>query len=61
MIWNSFFGSQEGDFTLSIKSIKAVSPPTDLEKGFTDTNNEGTLKPEKSEKAAVGARTAVRL
>jgi hypothetical protein len=61
MIWNSFFGGQEGDFSLNIKSIKAVSPPTDLEKGFTDAKNKGTLKSEKSERTTVGARTGVRL
>lgn len=29
---NSFFGSQEGDFSLEIKSIKAVKRSGDLEK-----------------------------
>ena len=36
--WNhSFFGEQEGDFSITIKSIKAVSPPDDLEKGVDQT------------------------
>lgn len=34
LIKASFFGDQEGDFSLTIKSIKAVSLPEELEKGF---------------------------
>ncbi|KAF1996881.1 NADH:ubiquinone oxidoreductase complex I intermediate-associated protein 30 [Amniculicola lignicola CBS 123094] len=33
VMMRSFFGDQEGDFSLTIKSIKAVSRPEDLEKG----------------------------
>lgn len=62
---NSFFGDQEGDFSLNIKSIKAVSPPADLEKGFIGVKNESSLESEKggaekSEHAAVSANTRVR-
>jgi hypothetical protein len=32
---DSFFGDQEGDFSLTITSIKAVSTPEDLEKGLS--------------------------
>lgn len=32
----SFFGDQEGDFSLGIKSIRALSIPKDLEKGSDD-------------------------
>lgn len=31
----SFFGGQEGDFSVEIKSVKAVTRPDDLEAGFT--------------------------
>lgn len=31
----SFFGGQEGDFSVEIKSVKAVTRPEDLEAGFT--------------------------
>lgn len=41
----SFFGSQEGDFSVEIKSVKAVSRPEDPEAGFTN---------EKSDYNAVG-------
>lgn len=30
----SFFGDQEGDFLVEIKSVKAVSRPEDIEAGF---------------------------
>lgn len=36
----SFFGDQEGDFSVEIKSVKAVSQPEDLEKGFTSEKND---------------------
>jgi len=65
MLWNSFFGDQEGDFSLNIKSIKAVSPPADLEKGSIGAKNEDTIKFERGEvqksETAVGTNTAVRL
>jgi hypothetical protein len=32
---SSFFGDQQGDFSLTVKSIKAVSRPEDLENGPT--------------------------
>ena len=64
-IWNSFFGDQEGDFSLNIKSIKAVFPPADLEQGFMSAKNESVLKSERREaensKTEVGANTRVRL
>lgn len=31
---DSFFGTQEGDFDLTINSIKAVAQPDDIEKGI---------------------------
>ncbi|CAO2650424.1 Nn.00g017160.m01.CDS01 [Neocucurbitaria sp. VM-36] len=34
LMMRSFFGDQEGDFSLEIKSINAVSQPSSLEKGF---------------------------
>ncbi|KAF2691287.1 CIA30-domain-containing protein [Lentithecium fluviatile CBS 122367] len=34
IMMRSFFGDQEGDFSLTIKSIKAVSRPDDVEEGF---------------------------
>jgi hypothetical protein len=65
MLWNSFFGDQEGDFSLNIKSIKAVSPPADLEKGSIGVKNEGVLKSKRGEvqksETAVGTNTRVRL
>jgi hypothetical protein len=37
---NSFFGEQEGDFSLTIKSIKAVSQSSeDLESGVVSGSN----------------------
>lgn len=36
----SFFGSQEGDFSVEIKSVKAVSRPEDPETGFTSEKRE---------------------
>lgn len=36
VMMRSFFGDQEGDFSLHIKSIKAISIPKDEEKGFTE-------------------------
>ncbi|KAF2637063.1 CIA30-domain-containing protein [Massarina eburnea CBS 473.64] len=44
IMMRSFFGDQEGDFSLTIKSIKAVSKPTDLEKGFTNIVDENGSK-----------------
>jgi hypothetical protein len=35
----SFFGDQEGDFSLEIKSITAVSQSDDLEGGMVRSNN----------------------
>jgi hypothetical protein len=32
---SSFFGDQQGDFSLAVKSIKAISRPKDLERGLT--------------------------
>ncbi|KAF2472141.1 CIA30-domain-containing protein [Lindgomyces ingoldianus] len=34
IMMRSFFGDQEGNFSLTLKSIKAVSLPADLEEGF---------------------------
>ena len=45
----SFFGSQEGDFSVEIKSVKAVSQSEDLEAGLTS---------EKSDHVAAGVRSA---
>lgn len=42
LITNSFFGEQEGDFSLEIKSIKAVSQSDDLEKGIVSRKGEAT-------------------
>ena len=65
MIWNSFFGDQEGDFSLNIKSIKAISHPADLEKGFVGAKNESALKSEtgKADRSGIAfcANTGVRL
>lgn len=36
----SFFGSQEGDFSVEIKSVKAVSQSGDLEAGFTSEKSD---------------------
>ena len=36
----SFFGEQEGDFSLEIKSIKAVSQSDGLEKGIVSKESE---------------------
>ena len=36
----SFFGDQEGDFSVEIKSVKAVSRPEDLEAGFTSEKSD---------------------
>jgi hypothetical protein len=36
---HSFFGDQEGDFSLTIKSIKAVSQSLDLEGGIATGQN----------------------
>jgi hypothetical protein len=36
---HSFFGDQEGDFSLTIKSIKAVSQSMDLEGGIAAGQN----------------------
>jgi hypothetical protein len=36
---HSFFGDQEGDFSLTIKSIKAVSQSLDLEGGIAAGQN----------------------
>lgn len=36
----SFFGSQEGDFSVEIKSVKAVSRPEDPEAGFTSEKSD---------------------
>ncbi|CAI6239563.1 unnamed protein product [Periconia digitata] len=36
IMMRSFFGDQEGDFSITIKSITAVSKPKDLEKGFVE-------------------------
>ncbi|KAF2706641.1 CIA30-domain-containing protein [Pleomassaria siparia CBS 279.74] len=44
IMMRSFFGDQEGDFSLNIKSIKAVSPPIDLERGLVDAKNEHAEK-----------------
>jgi|TARA_R110002003_G_scaffold28_23_gene1716 hypothetical protein len=40
LMMNSFFGEQEGDFSLTIKSIKAVSQSSeDLESGVVSGSN----------------------
>jgi hypothetical protein len=39
LIMLSFFGEQEGDFSLEIKSITAVSQSDDLENGIVRNNN----------------------
>ena len=36
----SFFGDQEGDFSVEIKSVKAVSRPEDPEAGFTSEKSD---------------------
>ncbi|KAJ4361614.1 hypothetical protein N0V95_001690 [Ascochyta clinopodiicola] len=36
----SFFGGQEGDFSVEIKSVKAVSQSEDLEAGFTSDKSD---------------------
>lgn len=36
----SFFGDQDGDFSVEIKSVKAVSRPEDLEAGFTSEKSD---------------------
>lgn len=36
----SFFGTQEGDFSVEIKSVKAVSRPEDPEAGFTSEKSD---------------------
>ena len=36
----SFFGDQEGDFSVEIKSVKAVSRPKDPEAGFTSEKSD---------------------
>ncbi|KAF1975060.1 NADH:ubiquinone oxidoreductase complex I intermediate-associated protein 30 [Bimuria novae-zelandiae CBS 107.79] len=36
IMMRSFFGDQEGDFSLTVKSIKAVSRPSDLEKSLLE-------------------------
>lgn len=42
----SFFGGQEGDFSVEIKSVKAVSRPKDLEAGFTsEKSDNNTVEP----------------
>lgn len=35
----SFFGEQEGEFSLTIKSIKAVTQSSDLEGGIANGQN----------------------
>jgi hypothetical protein len=39
MMIYSFFGEQEGDFSLEIKSIKAVTQSDDLEGGIVSKEN----------------------
>jgi hypothetical protein len=39
LMMHSFFGEQEGDFSLEIKSITAVSQSDDLEGGMVRGNN----------------------
>jgi hypothetical protein len=36
---NSFFGEQEGDFSLEIKSITAISQSSDVEAGMVGRQN----------------------
>ena len=40
LMMRSFFGDQEGDFSVEIKSVKAVSRPEDLEAGFTSEKSD---------------------
>ena len=35
LILDSFFGTQEGNFSLTVNSIGAISQPSDVEKGFS--------------------------
>ncbi|KAH7385657.1 complex I intermediate-associated protein 30-domain-containing protein [Pyrenochaeta sp. MPI-SDFR-AT-0127] len=42
IMMRSFFGEQEGDFSLEIKSIKAISQFGDLEKGIVNHKGEAT-------------------
>ncbi|KAK7193643.1 hypothetical protein DPSP01_000193 [Paraphaeosphaeria sporulosa] len=44
LMMRSFFGDQHGDFSLSVKSIKAVSRSKDLEKGPTESGKTATLR-----------------
>lgn len=58
-IWltrSSFFGDQEGDFSLTIKSIKAVATPKDLERGFMGEKSESTEPSERRIPVSVGAK-----
>jgi hypothetical protein len=41
LIKSSFFGAQDGDFSVYIESIKAVVRPSDVEKGFSGTGDAG--------------------
>jgi len=43
----SFFGSQEGDFSVEIKSVKAVSQSEDLEAGLTSEKSDHVAAGEK--------------
>lgn len=38
----SFFGTQEGDFSVEIRSVKAVSRPEDPEAGFTSEKSDNS-------------------
>ncbi|KAL5419362.1 hypothetical protein PMIN06_009048 [Paraphaeosphaeria minitans] len=44
LMMRSFFGDQQGDFSLSVKSIKAVSRSKDLEKGPTESAKKATFR-----------------
>ncbi|KAF2791618.1 CIA30-domain-containing protein [Melanomma pulvis-pyrius CBS 109.77] len=64
IMMRSFFGDQESEFSLHIKSIKAVSPPVDLEKGYVIVTNEGSEADKKrgdSDKIENSADVRVRL
>ncbi|PSN72844.1 CIA30-domain-containing protein [Corynespora cassiicola Philippines] len=57
IMMRSFFGDQEGDFSLSIKSIKAVSLPEDLEKGFQ--GEKGCLPAPGDDRNGVSKKSAI--
>ncbi|KAF2869850.1 complex I intermediate-associated protein 30-domain-containing protein [Massariosphaeria phaeospora] len=44
LMMRSFFGDQEGDFSITVKSIKAVSVPADVEKGFVSEKDGSCLQ-----------------